>query len=74
MGVPTVVVSLVDIVSADPQLTQTNGDGLEGKDERVSGEELRGPWVCTKRWRPQRMEGGWKVGLLSAVCGRMESR
>ena len=68
------MVSLVESVSADPQLTQMNRDDLEGKDERVSGKELRGPWVCTKRWNPQRMEVGWKVGLLYAVCGRMESR
>lgn len=46
---------LVESVSEGWWVTHKNGDGLEEKAERVSGKEIRGPWVST---RGERQVGG----------------
>lgn len=37
---------------------------------KLSGKELREPWVCTGRQSSQGMEVGWEEGLLQVGCSR----
>lgn len=51
--------------SAGHQVTQTDGDGPEGKAERSSRKELEGALIYTKKQNAQGVEVEWEEWLLS---------